>query len=787
MAKLKPDYIEWVLKLNATQAQEEYHKLEKESKELKSLMNANRKEMAQLEAQGKKNSSEWKNLAKSNGNYSRQLSENRKKLEELTKRMDINSMSVKQLKTRLNELKREFNNTSKATNPQRYKELRTEIIRVQGAIDKANASARGLRGSFFSLKKMQQTLIGFFNGIGLTIVGLVTGAFSNAFNLIVDFEKANSRLASILGTTTKGISELTAGARQLGATTSYSAAQVTNLQIELAKLGFSKEQILDMEGAVLKFAKAVDTDLASASAFAGAALRIFGKDATQTEDVLATFAVATTKTALDFSKLATSLSIVGPVANSFGLSIEDTTALLGQLANAGFDASSAATATRNIILNLCDANGDLAKALGHPVKNAEDLASGLQKLNAEGVDLAKALDLTDKRSVAAFSTFLEQSGNLVTLRDSITGVTADFNEMSATMGDNVAGAMAGLRSAAEELVLKISSGTNGPIKDLIKGLTWFVQKTGDGIAVMQEHGKQIKTIAEAILSYKLAVLLLNKAKAAKLALTKSIKKIQDLYALSVIESIALRYETVDFYSSVFSVFQDSDGNDVQGWKINAGLPCIMPRSMYRAFDGAKTLFQILGGIDCRLMGTNGMRYAFRNCRDLHRIRLFNIQDVITELDLSWSPNISPVVLHQLTFWHNGSSWAGRADSAEPFVILIHPKAWDDYQDERYWSQIYSTFTYEQWISNMKAKKVSIYVMDHENPANSDYVLEPAGTRSVAGMMSARQLSSAEEAGSEDIEADGQSDASDSYTLKDSEVDPAALPGVQSLDGGEAES
>lgn len=41
MAKLKPDYIEWVLKLNATQAQEEYHKLEKESKNLKSLMNAN--------------------------------------------------------------------------------------------------------------------------------------------------------------------------------------------------------------------------------------------------------------------------------------------------------------------------------------------------------------------------------------------------------------------------------------------------------------------------------------------------------------------------------------------------------------------------------------------------------------------------------------------------------------------------------------------------------------------------------------------------------------------------
>ena len=233
----------------------------------------------------------------------------------------------------------------------------------------------------------------------------MTGAFKDAFNLIVEFEKANAKLAAILGTTKEGIKDMEAAARQLGATTSYSAAQVTGLQIELAKLGFGKDQILQMEGAVLKFAKAVDTDLASAAAFAGAALRIFHKDASETEDVLATFAVATTKTALDFSKLETSLSIVGPVANSFGLSIEDTTALLGMLANAGFDASSAATATRNIILNLCDANGELAKALGEPVNNAEGLARGLQKLNAEGVNLAKALELTDKRSVARSLSF----------------------------------------------------------------------------------------------------------------------------------------------------------------------------------------------------------------------------------------------------------------------------------------------------------------------------------------------------------------------------------------------
>lgn len=507
--KLEPDYIKWVLTLNATQAQEEFHKLEKKNKELQQQTNASRKAMAQLEAEGKRGSAEWKNLRKSIEQNNKAMSLNRARMDEIAKRFDLTSMSVNQLKKRLKELQREFNNTSKATDPKRYNELRGEINKVQAALDKANAAARGLQGGFFSLTKMKQTMIGFFNGVGLTIFSFITGAFKNAFNLVVDFEKANSKLAAILGTSRDGIKEMTAAARQLGATTSYSAAEVTNLQIELAKLGFSREQILAMESATLKFAKAVDTDLPRAAAFAGAALRIFHKDAKDTESVLATFAIATTKTALDFSKLEASLSTVGPVAHAFGLSLEDTTALLGQLANAGFDASSAATATRNIILNLCDANGALAKALGGPVRNADDLAKGLQKLNAEGVDLAKALDLTDKRSVAAFSTFLSEADSLVELRDAITGVNDEFNEMSATMGDNVAGAIAGLKSAAEELVLKIADGTEGPIKDLIKMLTSLVQTLGNVYQFLSKFSGVIKLVVIAWGSYKLAVIAVN--------------------------------------------------------------------------------------------------------------------------------------------------------------------------------------------------------------------------------------------------------------------------------------
>lgn len=505
MAKLKADYINWVLTLNATQAQEEFHKLEKANKELQKETTANRKALAQLTAEGKKGTAEWNNLKKSIDDNSKAMAQNRAKMDEVMKRMDLSTMSVSQLRKRLKELKREFDSTSKATDPKHYKDLRNEITRLQAAIDKANASARGLQGGFFSLTKMKQTLIGFFNGVGLTIMSLVTGSFRNAFNLIVDFEKANSKLAGILGSTKDGIKDMTAAARQLGATTSYTAAEVTSLQIELAKLGFGKEQIIQMEGAVLKFAKAVGTDLASASKFAGASMRIFDIDASEVNDMLATLALGTSKSALDFQYLSSAMSTAGPIAKMYGFSIQDTTALLGELANAGFDASTAGTAIRNLFLNLADSGGELAQALGKPVHTLDDLVDGLKKLQKDGVDVQRALELTDKRLVSPFAKLMAEADDIKTLRDEVTGVTEDFNKMSETMADNVAGAMAGLQSAAQELVLKIASGTSGPIKDLIKMLTSLVGIIGTVYEWMTRFSGVIKTVVAVLVGYKLGI------------------------------------------------------------------------------------------------------------------------------------------------------------------------------------------------------------------------------------------------------------------------------------------
>ena len=454
MAKLNNDKIAVELDLKAQKAQEEIRRLTKATDELRKQNQAYRKEKAALERVEGDHTAEYARLNAAIEANKREIEANNRAMEKARKEIDISRMSAADLGKELKRLKGELNKTSKALYPERYRELENEIRRVEKAHAEATRSTRGFLASLLSLDKIATSIKGFFMGLGMVIMTQVIGAFKQLTNIIQDFERANSKLASVLGTTIDGVSRLTDQAKYLGRTTTATASQVTGLQTELAKLGFTQDVIEKLTPSVLKFAKAVDTDLSSAAAFAGAAMHMFNKDADQAEAVMASFAVATTKSALDFHKLEASLSTVGPVANAFGFSLEETTALLGQLSNAGFDASSAATATRNILLNLADANGDLAKALGGPVTNLDELVNGLNKLNAEGVDLAKALELTDNRSVTAFSTFLNGSDSILALRDSITDCTDDFQQMAATMADNAAGSFAGFQSAVEGLILK---------------------------------------------------------------------------------------------------------------------------------------------------------------------------------------------------------------------------------------------------------------------------------------------------------------------------------------------
>ena len=297
-----------------------------------------------------------------------------------------------------------------------------------------------------------------------------TRALSGAAKTVRDFEQANANLASILGVSVEEMDGLINNARLLGRTTEYTASQVVQLQTELAKLGFRQAEIINMSKSVLQFATAVGAELGPAAEVAGSTLRAFGLSSKDAQDALGTLAVATTNSALNFEKIRNSIGTVFPVANAFGISLKDTTALLGALANAGFDASSAATATRNILLNLANANGKLAQAMGGPVKTFDEFITGLIELRDRGIDLNTTLELTDKRSVAAFNAFLSGAESARELRASLEEVSEELREMQEKRLDTVEGSIKLLKSAWEGMILAMGQST-GTIRTVIESLT----------------------------------------------------------------------------------------------------------------------------------------------------------------------------------------------------------------------------------------------------------------------------------------------------------------------------
>lgn len=329
-----------------------------------------------------------------------------------------------------------------------------------------------------SLPLAQKALQGFSTVLSGTIglVVMFVRQLTGSAKALREFEQANVNLSTILGTSRDGMKALTDSALMLGRTTEYTARQVTELQTELAKLGFGQGSIISMQKSVLQFATAVGANLADAASVAGSTLRAFNLTSAETEEVLAAFAVATNKSALSFDRIRDSVGTVFPVANAFGISVKDTTALLGALANAGFDASSAATATRNILLKLADTNGKLAKTLGGPARNFDQIMDSMVRLRKAGIDLNEALELTDKRSVAAFSALLSGAESAKALRKDLEDVSGELERIEKERLNTVEGATLLLKSAWEGLTLAFQK-SNGAIKDTIEWLTRLIQKT----------------------------------------------------------------------------------------------------------------------------------------------------------------------------------------------------------------------------------------------------------------------------------------------------------------------
>lgn len=450
-----------------TQLNAKVAELEKQLAELEALQKKAEKTRKQLsqaqkdEIQLTKLNTQLRNSEK--GSYNALSAEYRKALIELRamNREDEKSAKLYQQKLAyVNKLRGEMNNFNKSIG-----EYRMEVGHYENALSALPGTLGRIGRAFTS-----------FQALGVAAIGAVIAGVVKLLKMMKDwvqvnaaFEQANANLQSVLGITKKDMEALTDTALALGRSTEWTASQVTSLQMELAKLGFGDASIIAMQKHVLAFATAVGADLGEAANMAGAAIRAFNLTSADSERVMGTLAVAVNKSALTFDRIKYAMGTVFPIAHAFGLEIEDATALLGALANAGFSAESAATATRNMLLNLADANGKLAKRTGGAAKSFEDILEKTKQLRDEGADLAEIFELTDKRSVAAFNALIDGTETAIALRDQLAKVDGELKRIQQTRLDTVTGQTTILKSYWEGLKLSIRE-SNGFLKSTIQFL-----------------------------------------------------------------------------------------------------------------------------------------------------------------------------------------------------------------------------------------------------------------------------------------------------------------------------
>lgn len=387
------------------------------------------------------------------------------------------------LSKRYRELTNEINRMSKA---QRDSDFGKNVIReareVKSELDKVQQSMGNFRGNVGNYRSALgggiDGLLG--GGIGGVIGGAVAGAATgtiisqgalfaatalknvlvDATNVVLDYDEANANLNAILGKTADQTEALRNQQVELGASTAFTSAQVAELQTELAKLGFTEEEILASAEGITQFAIATQADVAKAAELVGATLRSFNLEADQSRRVVEVLAAAANQSSLDFGSLETALPIVGGVAAQFGKTVEEVAAQLGVLSDRGIDASTAGTALRNIYLKSAKAGLTFEQALDKVASSQNMAVTALEMFGTRGA--LQAVILAD--NAAEVQNLTGELGDLEGVLDN----------MARTQLESVRGKILLLRSAWEGLILSVEDGSGvlGEMsKNTIDGLT----------------------------------------------------------------------------------------------------------------------------------------------------------------------------------------------------------------------------------------------------------------------------------------------------------------------------
>lgn len=326
----------------------------------------NKSKVKELSAQLKTYETELKKLNTATDGGAKATDEQKARMQALRDSIAACNVQIGTYKAAQGQLRSQINSTNKELSDQQHAFAETSgAVSTFGDVLRANLAADFIKNSVREL------------------VDLLRQAAAYCYQVGSSFEAGMSQVAAVSGASGAELEQLTAKAKELGATTKFTAAETAEALNYMAMAGWKTEEMLDGIDGVLSLAAASGADLGTTSDIVTDALTAFGMTAADCSHFADVLAAASSNANTNVTMMGETFKYCAPIAGALGFSAEDTAVAIGLMANSGIKASQAGTALRTIMTKLSSDVKISGEKIGEVVvqtKNADGSMRGLSDI-----------------------------------------------------------------------------------------------------------------------------------------------------------------------------------------------------------------------------------------------------------------------------------------------------------------------------------------------------------------------------------------------------------------------
>ena len=286
-----------------------------------------------------------------------------------------------------------------------------------------------------------------------------------SIKVFIDFQETLGRLGAVSGATSSELKAMEIAIRSVAVETKFTADEMAGLSVSLAKLGVQAADIPKFLGPIALAAQATGESLDKVGETIIKVNNQFGLSASESSQTAALLVSAINDSALSLDTFNTAIQYVGPIADQVGLTFEQTSAYMKELADNGFTASRIGTGLRSIFIEL--------KESGEPLNET------LKRLAKENLSVAEAVDLVGKRAAAQLLSILRNIDATEKQTSVEESLTATLKASAAEMS-TVAGQIKLLKSAYNELQIGIGEAITS--SELFLDIIGFLNRDSETLA-----------------------------------------------------------------------------------------------------------------------------------------------------------------------------------------------------------------------------------------------------------------------------------------------------------------